>query len=181
MTVQRFDVRSDYQTPSASENSLVALPEAAGRPCTGQSTRLQWPGGGGISDDYPTVYTRTCVYVGCYRWDCQTKDWVHGTTLHCGCGFVVGDIRVKPATYFKLQELRKKFRVAPKLDRMPEHGALVPIRDMHQDGKIVFCLQFYGVKREDLAVIPGGAEPIIAALKRRGFDTRRYQATIWDL
>ncbi len=88
---------------------------------------------------------------------------------------------MKPATYFKLNAWKKRFFVASKADRMPEHGALVPIRDMDQDGKIVFALQFYGVKRNDLIIVPRGAAPIIQALRRRGLDPRRYQATLWDL
>ena len=70
---------------------------------------------------------------------------------------------------------------------------LVPIRDM-EDMSVVFVLHFYGLDAQQLALIPFGQEgkedvidrsigslPIIDALKKRGFDTDRYRAIIWDL
>lgn len=57
----------------------------------------------------------------------------------------------------------------------------VPIRDMEQDGKVVFLIDIYGVQGKDLAAVPGGSVPMLRAVRRMGLDTERYQAWIWDL
>lgn len=57
----------------------------------------------------------------------------------------------------------------------------MPIRDMYRDGLIVFIVDVYGWERSDVALIPGGSAPMLAAVERLGLDTNRYQATIWDI
>ena len=57
----------------------------------------------------------------------------------------------------------------------------MPIRDMHNDGKIVFLVDVYGWTRKDVSVIPGGSDPMIKAVKRLGLDPDRYQAVLWDV
>lgn len=57
----------------------------------------------------------------------------------------------------------------------------VPIRDMYEDGRIVFVVDIYGVTPNDLCIIPGGSAPMLRAIKRIGLDPYRYQATIWDI
>lgn len=57
----------------------------------------------------------------------------------------------------------------------------VPIRDMYQDGRVVFLVDVYGVNPRDLAVIPGGSDPMLHAVERLGLDPLRYQALLWDL
>ena len=77
----------------------------------------------------------------------------------------------------------------PKQSKIPNREMTVdyryrtsmPIRDMHRDGKIVFCVDVYGCTGRDLCVIPGGSEPMIKAVRRIGLDPDRYQALIWDV
>jgi hypothetical protein len=57
----------------------------------------------------------------------------------------------------------------------------MPIRDMHCDGRIVFCVDVYGLDARDLAIIPGGSAPLIHAVERIGLDSNRFQATLWDV
>lgn len=57
----------------------------------------------------------------------------------------------------------------------------IPIRDMHEDGRIVFIVDVYGVTANDLATIPGGSRPMHRALERMGLDPIRYNASIWDI
>lgn len=57
----------------------------------------------------------------------------------------------------------------------------IPIRDMENDGKIVFIVDVYGVRARDLAVIPGGSRPMMKAVLRMGLDPIRYQAVILDV
>ena len=56
----------------------------------------------------------------------------------------------------------------------------MPIRDMHRDGRIVFWVDVYGWTGSDVAVIPGGSDPLVKAVRRLGLDPNRYQAMIWD-
>lgn len=60
------------------------------------------------------------------------------------------------------------------------HRTTMPIRDMHNDGEIVFLVDVYGWTGNDVCVIPGGAEPMLKAVTRLGLDPNRYQAVIWD-
>lgn len=55
-----------------------------------------------------------------------------------------------------------------------------PIRDMVNNGKIVFEVIVYGYTRREAMIIPGGSAPALAAIKRMGLDPNRYQAVIWD-
>lgn len=57
----------------------------------------------------------------------------------------------------------------------------MPIRDMYRDGAVVFVVDVYGVKPSDLAIIPGGSDPMIKAVERIGLDPNRYQALLWDI
>ncbi len=57
----------------------------------------------------------------------------------------------------------------------------MPVRDMHRDGEIVFVVDIYGWTGKNICQIPGGADPVLAAVKRLGLDPDRYQATIWDV
>lgn len=57
----------------------------------------------------------------------------------------------------------------------------MPIRDELQDGKIVFCVDVYGVEPSDLCLIPGGSRPMHRAVERMGLDPMRYRAHIWDV
>lgn len=57
----------------------------------------------------------------------------------------------------------------------------MPIRDMDRDGKVVFCVNVYGVDPSDLATIPGGSRPMVKAVERLGLDPLRYQALLWDI
>lgn len=65
----------------------------------------------------------------------------------------------------------------------------VPIRDMKEDGRIVFCVDVYGVNPSDLSQVclgkpPDdfiGSRPMVRAVRRLGLDPNRYQAVIWDL
>lgn len=61
------------------------------------------------------------------------------------------------------------------------HRVTVPIRDMHENGRIVFLVDVYGVLREDLTRVPGGSAPLMRAVRRMGLDPARYQATLWDV
>lgn len=56
----------------------------------------------------------------------------------------------------------------------------MPIRDMHNDGRIVFWVDIYGWTGSDVCIIPGGDEPTMKAVLRLGLDPNRYQAMIWD-
>lgn len=56
----------------------------------------------------------------------------------------------------------------------------MPIRDLANDGKIVCLVDVYGWTGKDICKIPGGSDPLVAAVKRLGLDPIRYQATIWD-
>jgi hypothetical protein len=56
----------------------------------------------------------------------------------------------------------------------------MPIRDMHNDGKIVFVVDIYGWTASDVCVVPGGSDPMLKAVRRLGLDPERYQAVIWD-
>ena len=57
----------------------------------------------------------------------------------------------------------------------------MPIRDMHRDGEIVFCVDVYGWNGQDVCIIPGGSDPMLKAVKRLGLDPGRYQAVVWDV
>jgi len=58
----------------------------------------------------------------------------------------------------------------------------MPVRDMWNDGRIVFAVDVYGVTPSDLCVIPSdGIELINKAIKRIGLDPERYQAWLWDV
>lgn len=58
----------------------------------------------------------------------------------------------------------------------------MPIRDMFIDGAPIVCaVDVYGVTPRDLAVIPGGAEPMMKAVERLGLDPNRYQSMLWDI
>lgn len=61
------------------------------------------------------------------------------------------------------------------------YRATMPIRDMHNNGQIVFVVDIYGLTSRDLCLIPGGADPMLKAVRRIGMDTERYQAMIWDV
>jgi hypothetical protein len=56
----------------------------------------------------------------------------------------------------------------------------MPIRDMHNDGRIVFWVDIYGWTGKDVCIIPGGSDPMMRAVKRLGLDPNRYQAVIFD-
>ena len=56
----------------------------------------------------------------------------------------------------------------------------MPIRDMHQDGRIVCLVDIYGWTGRDVCVIPGGSDPVVKAVKRLGLDPDRYQAWVFD-
>jgi len=58
---------------------------------------------------------------------------------------------------------------------------VMPIRDLERDGRVAFEVVVYGVDPGDLAVIPGGSEPMLRAVTRMGLDPNRYQAVIWDI
>ena len=58
---------------------------------------------------------------------------------------------------------------------------IMPIRDFERDGQVVFEVVVYGVDPRDLAMIPGGSEPMLRAVTRMGLDPDRYQAVIWDI
>ena len=56
----------------------------------------------------------------------------------------------------------------------------MPIRDMHHDGRIVFVVDVYGWTGRDVCIIPGGADPMIRAVRRLGLDPDRYRAELFD-
>lgn len=56
----------------------------------------------------------------------------------------------------------------------------MPIRDMHNDGRIVFVVDVYGWTGRDVCCIPGGCDPFVKAVERLGLDPNRYQAWLWD-
>lgn len=58
--------------------------------------------------------------------------------------------------------------------------ATMPVRDMFDDGRIIFFVDVYGWNQNDIAVVPGGSEPAYKAVVRLGLDPNRYQATFWD-
>lgn len=39
----------------------------------------------------------------------------------------------------------------------------------------VFDLVFFGIPLDDFYIVPGGADPILTALKKRGLDPKRYR------
>jgi hypothetical protein len=58
----------------------------------------------------------------------------------------------------------------------------MPVRDMFNENMpIVFLVDVYGLTVEDLSKIPGGSEPMLAAVKRLGLDPHRYRANWTDL
>lgn len=72
---------------------------------------------------------------------------------------------------------------------------IVPIRDTFKDGApVAFLIEFYGMPSRQLQFIQAGpdpsyedginphigARPIREALKKRGFDTNRYQPFLFD-
>jgi hypothetical protein len=57
----------------------------------------------------------------------------------------------------------------------------MPIRDMHRDGVVVFCVTVYGWTDREVCVIPGGSDPFVAAVRRLGLDPDRYRAIMWDV
>ena len=57
----------------------------------------------------------------------------------------------------------------------------MPIRDMRNDGQIMFWVDVYGVEPRDLCLIPGGSRPMRKAVERIGLDEMRYRAEIWDV
>ena len=73
----------------------------------------------------------------------------------------------------------KARRLNAKIDY--RHKVSMPIRDMERDGEIVFVVDVYGVKPNDLAIIPGGSRPMQKAVERIGLDPDRYQAILWDV
>jgi hypothetical protein len=79
---------------------------------------------------------------------------------------------------------RRKRNVAKPSPNIPyvdfTRCATMPIRDMHNDGRIVFFVDVYGWDQNNIAVIPGGSEPAYKAVTRLGLDPNRYQAVFWD-
>jgi hypothetical protein len=62
------------------------------------------------------------------------------------------------------------------------HRVTVPIRDMHHDlMPVVFLVDVYGVRWQDLTVVPGGSAPMMKAVLRMGLDPGRYPAYLFDL
>jgi len=57
----------------------------------------------------------------------------------------------------------------------------MPIRDMQRGGAVAFVVDVYGIEPKDLAIIPGGAEPMLKAVKRIGLDPYRFTTTPWDI
>lgn len=57
----------------------------------------------------------------------------------------------------------------------------MPIRDMHRDMRVVFCVTVYGWTTSEVCTIPGGSDPFVAAVRRLGLDPDRYQAVLWDV
>jgi len=67
-----------------------------------------------------------------------------------------------------------QWRVLEKIDF--NHRVVVPIHDIDGDMSVpVFDLTFYGIPIDEFYIVPGGADPIFAALKRRGLDVDRYR------
>jgi hypothetical protein len=56
----------------------------------------------------------------------------------------------------------------------------MPIRDMDDDGNIVFVVDVYGWTAKEVCVIPGGGAPFLHAVHRIGLNPDRYQAVMWD-
>lgn len=56
----------------------------------------------------------------------------------------------------------------------------MPIRDMWDDGRIVFAVDIYGRTGKDMCEVPSGSDPLVAAVRRLGLDPDRYQGIIWD-
>ncbi len=62
------------------------------------------------------------------------------------------------------------------------HKVSMPVRDMWAEGApIVFIVDVYGVTPSDIATIPGGSAPMIAAVERLGLDPFRFQSWLWDI
>lgn len=59
----------------------------------------------------------------------------------------------------------------------------MPIRDLQNDGRIVFCVDVYGVTPSDIATVGGGVGslPMLRAVERLGLDPHRYVPWIADL
>ena len=58
----------------------------------------------------------------------------------------------------------------------------MPVRDMWNDGRIVFAVDLYGVSTADLCKIPSdGIDLVHKAVARIGLDPERYQAWLWDV
>ena len=77
------------------------------------------------------------------------------------------------ATYNDKRRMRQPWVLAPIniKDRV-----VVSIYDVDDDlSTPVFDLVFFGIPLNDFYVVPGGADPIFAALEKRGFDTTRYR------
>ncbi len=57
----------------------------------------------------------------------------------------------------------------------------MPIRDMQQDGEIIFLVDVYGWTGKNVCIIPGGSDPFVKAVERMGLDPLRYQAVLLDV
>ena len=58
---------------------------------------------------------------------------------------------------------------------------VVPIYRLDGTFEPVFDLVFFGIPLNDFYVIPGGADPIFAALRRRGLDPADYTANMFEV
>lgn len=58
---------------------------------------------------------------------------------------------------------------------------MMPIRDMHRDGRICFWVIVYGLEGGDICVVPGGSDPMVKAVRRLGLDPNRFQAMLMDV
>lgn len=57
----------------------------------------------------------------------------------------------------------------------------VPIRDMEEGARVYCLVTVFGLRGQELLVVPGGSEPLLRAVKRLGLDPMRYQAMLWDI
>jgi len=61
------------------------------------------------------------------------------------------------------------------------HRVEVPIFTLDGAFEPLFNLVFFGIPIEDFFIVPGGADPIYAALRRRGLDPNDYVASMFAI
>ncbi len=78
--------------------------------------------------------------------------------------------------------MKKKIKFIPKSMQIDyRYKTTMPIRDMQQDGEIIFLVDVYGWTGKNVCIIPGGSDPFVKAVERMGLDPLRYQAVLLDV